>query len=79
MCKHDIAFMPIVEKAKYVKSIFSVLPIQPHAHDTDARLTIVTNHGEGCWSVFEGKIITCVSAAKEIARNLKDGWQSNIF
>jgi len=79
MCEHDIAFMPILEKAKYVKSIFSVLPIQPHAHDTDARLTIVTNHGEGCWSVFEGKIITCVSAAKEIARNLKDGWQSNIF
>lgn len=79
MREHDIVFMPILKKATYVKSIFSVLPVRLNTRDTDARLTTVTNHGNGCWSVFEGKIITCVSAAKEIAHNLKNKRWNNIF
>lgn len=63
-------FIPIIKDAEYIQSIFSILPIRPNSDATDKRITSVTNHGRGCWSVFEGKIITCVSAAKKIKEEL---------
>lgn len=62
----DAAFVPLVERARYVRSLWSTLPVRPDADATDARPTEVIAHGNGCWSVFEGKIITCVSAARTI-------------
>lgn len=70
MQAHNPFFIPIIAKAEYVRSMFAVLPALPAAAATDARPTIVTDHGHQCFSVFEGKIITCVTAAKDIARRL---------
>ena len=71
MQENNPFFIPIIKDVKYVKSIFSILPVLPDSNSTDERITAVTDHGRGCWSVFEGKIITCVTAAKTIKRNLQ--------
>lgn len=65
-------YIPIIAKAEYVKSMYAVLPILPKSDDTDKRLTMITNHGRGCWSVFEGKIVTAVQAAREVVNNIKN-------
>lgn len=65
-------FIPLIAQAEYVRSIYTVLPVRTDSHATDARLTSVTSHGFGCWSVFEGKIVTCVSSAKKIATAIRD-------
>ncbi len=59
-------YIPIIAKAHRLHSMFTILPILPNSDVTDERLTAVTSHGEGLWSVFEGKIVTCVRAAKEV-------------
>ena len=71
MQAHAPALMPILARAEYVRSMFSVLPIMPNSDATDTRLTAVTSHGSGCWSVFEGKIVTCVRAAKQVAGEIR--------
>lgn len=72
MKKASSYFFPIIEKADYVKSIFTILPVWPEKDKTDERLTTVTDHGHGCLSVFEGKIVTCVTAAKKVATLISD-------
>lgn len=74
MRENNPFFIPIIKDAKYIKSIFSILPILPNLGATDERITSVTDHGRGCWSVFEGKIITCVTAAKKIKLALQKQW-----
>ena len=64
-------YIPITSQAEYVESMFAVLPILPNSNETDTRLTAVTNHGRGCWSVFEGKIVTAVAAAREVADQIR--------
>ncbi|MBI5412991.1 FAD-binding oxidoreductase [Candidatus Peregrinibacteria bacterium] len=72
MKKFNPYFIPLISQAEYVKSIFTVLPIRPNVNETDERLTSITNHGLGCWSVFEGKIVTSVSTAKMVAKTLAE-------
>lgn len=64
-------YIPILTQAEYIKSMFTVLPILPDSDKTDRRLTTVHSYGYGCWSVFEGKIVTCVTAAKEVVKQLE--------
>lgn len=71
MKKASPYFFPIISQAEYIKSMFTILPIWPESDETDERLTTVTNHGNGCWSVFEGKIVTCVTAAREAAGQIR--------
>jgi UDP-N-acetyl-D-mannosaminuronic acid dehydrogenase len=71
-------YIPIISKAEYVRSMFAVLPVLPEAKDTDERLTTVSDHGHGCWSVFEGKIVTSVKVAREVAECIR-GCESGNF
>lgn len=68
---HDAHFIPIISRAKFIKPIYSILPVAPNTDDTAGRPTDIVNHGYGCWSVFEGKIITSVITAKRIAAEIK--------
>lgn len=70
----DIHFIPIFSKAEFLESIWTVLPVKPRPDNADNRLTEVINHGQGCWSVFGGKIITSVTAAKQIAKNIRNSF-----
>lgn len=59
-------WMPVLKTARYLTSMFVILPVELAARATDARPTTITYHGSGCWSVFSGKIITSVSAAHAV-------------
>ena len=43
-----------------------------YVDSTDERPTEITDHGSGIYSIFAGKVITCVDAAKKIANILSD-------
>ncbi|MBI2989735.1 MAG: FAD-dependent oxidoreductase [Candidatus Magasanikbacteria bacterium] len=70
---HDPYFIPITARAELIKSMRAVLAIEPQTEKTDQRLTAITNHGRGCWSVFEGKIITAVSTARALVKEIISG------
>lgn len=67
MLKSSRRYMPILDQAKVVESRYATRAVNAFARDFDARPTVVRDHGFGCWSVLGGKILTCVSNAREIA------------
>lgn len=70
MLRHSSRYLPILGKATDVESRWATRAVNAYARDFDARPTVITNHGFGCWSVLGGKIITCVSNAREIAQEI---------
>ncbi|QQG42863.1 MAG: FAD-dependent oxidoreductase [Candidatus Giovannonibacteria bacterium] len=71
MKKRCSEWFPALKNSEYIKSMFVILPTEPASAGTDARPTVVASHGFGCFSIFSGKIITAVSAAKQILRELQ--------
>jgi hypothetical protein len=67
----SVKYVPLLNKAEYVKSIFVDRIVDANRMDTDARLTELTSHGNGCWSMFAAKIITCESMAKKITAEIQ--------
>jgi hypothetical protein len=63
----SVEYLPILKEARYVKSLFVDRVVDAGASTTDARLTDITDHGAGCFSIFAAKIITCVSTAEKLA------------
>lgn len=66
MLAHAAAYMPILRQAQVIESRYAFRAVPAFAKDFDARPTVITDHGFGCWSVLGGKILTCVSNAREI-------------
>ena len=60
-------YLPVLRKARYIKSLFVDRVVDASASQTDARLTDITDHGSGCFSIFAAKLITCVSTADKLA------------
>jgi hypothetical protein len=60
-------YYPIIKNAKFLRSIFITRVVKANVEDTDERPTEITAHGNGVYSIFGGKIITCVNTAKELA------------
>jgi glycine/D-amino acid oxidase-like deaminating enzyme len=59
-------FLPGLARAEHVGSMFTVRVTLPGLEPTDARPTLVRDHGDGVVSVFSGKIGTCIRAAEEV-------------
>jgi len=64
-------YIPVLKQAEIVESRYATRAVNAFARDFDARPTVIRNHGFGCWSVMGGKIITCVSNAREIATTIE--------
>ena len=65
-------WLPILARATYLESRFVTLGINAwRAHDY-ARTSDITDHGFGCWSILGGKIITCITTAKELAKSIRE-------
>jgi predicted dehydrogenase len=60
-------YIPVLKDAEIVESRYATRAVNAYTKDFDARPTVIRQHGFGCWSVMGGKIITCVSNAREIA------------
>jgi predicted dehydrogenase/glycine/D-amino acid oxidase-like deaminating enzyme len=64
-------YLPILKQAEVVESRYATRAVNAFARDFDARPTVIRDHGFGCWSILGGKVITCVSNAREIAGVIK--------
>jgi hypothetical protein len=64
-------FVPAMEHAEHVGSMFTTRTVFPRLEQTDARPTIVRVLGERTISVFAGKLATCVDAADTVVRLLE--------
>ncbi len=67
MLRHSAKYFPILKQATDVQSWWMTRAVNAFARDFDARPTVITDHGFGCWSVLGGKIVTSVANAREIA------------
>ncbi|MBI3635427.1 MAG: hypothetical protein HY216_04280, partial [Candidatus Rokubacteria bacterium] len=69
-------FFPFVRQAEFLESMFTRIVVDPDSAADDARVSEITAHGRGCWTVFSAKIVSCVTVADalagEIARYLGD-------
>lgn len=70
--EESIKYFPILKKAKFLRSNFIVRIIKDNVERTDERPTEITNHGKGIFSIFGGKVITCVNTAREILKMIKN-------
>jgi len=70
--KESLIYYPILKEAKFVRSVFVTRVVKANVEDTDERLTEITDHGNGIFSIFGGKVITCVDTAKKLGMLLLD-------
>ena len=66
--KESLTYYPILKEAKFVKSVFVTRVVKANVENTDERPTEITYHENGIYSIFGGKVITCVEAAKKLAK-----------
>jgi len=70
-------FFEDFDKLEHVGSMFTVRTVLPHRDHDDARPTIVNQVAHNVYTIFSGKIGTCVQAANELVRRLqpKYSWE----
>ncbi len=68
--KSTIDFVPEIDKAQHIGSMFTVRAVPPRVEKTDARPTLVESINEKIISIFSGKITTCVEAAYQVEKLL---------
>ncbi len=64
-------FIPEIRKAKHVGSSFCIKAVLPFEDDTDTRPTLVKKINEKVFTVFSGKMPTCVDAADNILEQIQ--------
>jgi len=69
--KVSLPYLPILKQATYRRSIYVDRVVDAGQSADDARLTEITDHGQGCWSVFAAKIITCVQTSNKLASTIR--------
>ena len=65
--KASIQDFPILKEAKIIRSIYIIRAVKADIDDTDERLSEITNHGNGLFTIFSGKVVTCVDIAKKVS------------
>ncbi|HYN95512.1 MAG TPA: FAD-dependent oxidoreductase [Pilimelia sp.] len=58
------------ERAEHVGSMYAIRAVLPGMEDTDARPTLVQRLDERTLTIFSGKIVTCVDAARTTVQHL---------
>jgi hypothetical protein len=70
--RETIKDFPILKKAEFIKSMFIVKIVKANKDDTDERPSEVTEHGNGIYSVFAGKVITSVDVANKLKKIIEE-------
>lgn len=65
-------FMPGIEDAAHIGSMYTIRTVLPYVDATDERPTLVTKIHPKIINVFSGKIGNCVEAAKEVWRIISE-------
>ena len=55
-----------IDKAKHIGSMFTIRTVLPNRDKDDARPTLVEHIDDNLFSIFSGKIGTCVDASEQI-------------
>ncbi|MBI2596238.1 FAD-binding oxidoreductase [Candidatus Daviesbacteria bacterium] len=63
-------FISKIKYAKYFGSMFTYRTVLPNKDKTDERPTIINKIDHRIYTVFSGKIVSCVSTARDIAKIL---------
>jgi hypothetical protein len=63
---------PFLANANVVKSHFVTRVVKASVDDTDERPTEITLHGNGLYSIFGGKVTTCVETARKLASIIRE-------
>ncbi|MBS3128352.1 FAD-dependent oxidoreductase [Candidatus Woesearchaeota archaeon] len=63
-------YLPLLQKAKVLNSLFVTRVVKAHQEADDARPTEITEYGSNIYSIFAGKIITCVQTAEDLAKRI---------
>ena len=61
-------FFPEMEKARHVGSMFTFRTVLPYKDKTDERPTLVRQVSDKIFTIYSGKIISCVTAARQIQK-----------
>jgi len=64
-------WFPILAQMRYRESWMTTRVVIPYHDDDDARPTTITDHGDAIYSVFSGKLTTCVKAARDLLTHLR--------
>lgn len=63
-------FIPLIKKAKYKGSMFTVRVVLPNKEKTDERPTLITRINDKTFMVFSGKLGSCVYAAQQLRETI---------
>ena len=61
-------FIPLISKAKHIGSMFTIRTVLPNKESTDERPTIVREINMKTFTVFSGKLVSCINAADEVSK-----------
>ncbi|MFA5856730.1 MAG: FAD-dependent oxidoreductase [Candidatus Pacearchaeota archaeon] len=64
--KKGIEDFPFLKEASIIRSLFVTRVVKANVDATDERPSEITKYGNGIFSIFGGKVITCVNIAKKI-------------
>lgn len=62
---------PFLKDAVVTKSLHVTRVVKANVDDTDERPSEITNYGNGMYSIFGGKVITCIDIAKKVSNLIK--------
>ena len=62
----------ILRNLKHIGSMYTIRAVLSDRDHDDARPTLVNHEGDNVWSLFSGKIDTCVDAANELIRRINN-------
>ena len=65
-------FFKDFEKLRHVGSMYTIRTVLKNREQDDARPTLVNHEGNNVYSLFSGKIDTCVDAANELIRRIRN-------
>ena len=64
-------FFVDIERAEHIGSMFTFRTVLPNREKDDARPTLVEKIDDNMFSIFSGKIGTCIDAAEQIIEEIK--------
>ena len=65
-------FFDRFEELEHVGSMFTIRTVLKDRDHDDARPTLVDKHGNKMYTLFSGKIDTCVDASNNLIRRIKN-------
>ena len=70
--KAGMEFFEEFDKLEHIGSMFTVRTVLSYRDYDDARPTLVRKEGDNIFSIFSGKIGTCVTASTQLVDMIKD-------